>query len=122
MMSRILVLGFGFTPAAPHDRRLATLVVDIAKVDASWREDVGFYLPPGEGLRWGEPRGFLDTLTRKRRPVRMPCLILHPRGNVGFVDGRHRFALFRDLGATSIPVRVDRCDLAGFKPFTPSIG
>jgi hypothetical protein len=80
----------------PGDGRYAIVWVNIAKLDAAWRNDdpLGqFYIPAG--------RGYVASMTE---PIKMP--IIGVGVSVGFENGRHRFAWARDHGAESLPVCV----------------
>jgi hypothetical protein len=75
--------------------------VDVARLNASWRRDTGYYLPrrsPNRTREWIARLGF--------RRVPMPHIALDENGIVTFTDGRHRFAWFRDQGVKAIPVTV----------------
>jgi hypothetical protein len=75
--------------------------VDIARLDASWRLDKGYYLAPGK------PNTFAYWIDRfKNRRIPMPHIALDPTGIVTFTDGRNRFAWFRDHGVKAIPITV----------------
>jgi hypothetical protein len=74
--------------------------INIAKLDASWRNDVGYYL--------GQDRGAsADRWIKKHPRLRMPHVGLD-RGIVSFTDGRHRFAWMRDNGAYALPVSCNK--------------
>lgn len=75
--------------------------VNIAKLDASWRNDGGYYLGQGRG-------DSADRWIRKYRRLRMPHVGLDSSGVLSFTDGRHRFAWMRDHGAKALPVSCDR--------------
>jgi hypothetical protein len=84
----------------PCDGRIVW--VDIAMIDASWREDEGYYIAPGQPTTFG---WWLWRFQGRRIP--MPHLGLHPEeGFISFTDGRNRFAWFRDHGVKAIPITV----------------
>ena len=82
--------------------------VDVPRVDALWRGNrVG---PGGEGGIAGRYPRFVAFL-EEGVPIRPPSIYLvgDRRGKViMFEDGRHRFAVLRDLGLDRMPVVVMR--------------
>jgi len=98
------------------------VVVDVEKFDAAWSRDSNAYLPTGgEGKNYipihGIP-GKPDNYNRYHRvgeeaPRFKTDNKLFQMSTVGirdgrptFIDGRHRFAYFRDLGVKTLPVSV----------------
>jgi hypothetical protein len=76
--------------------------VDVAKLDASFKFDRGFYVGP-QGSENGIA-GRFDTWVKGGEPVEMSEVGFGARGNVTFTNGRHRYAWMRDHGAEAIPV------------------
>jgi hypothetical protein len=96
-----------------------TVEADVAKVEAAYSRDATFYVGRGGqgGIddryqRFGE---FLDQSIALGRPIEQPRVGLGPGGTVMFGDGRHRWAVVRDRGATTIPVSVRRSEAAEFR-------
>jgi hypothetical protein len=75
--------------------------IDIAKFNAAWRRERGFY------LRLNSPNRTASWIVRLNfRKIPMPHVYVGEGGEVSFTDGRHRFAWFRDHGIKAIPVTV----------------
>lgn len=94
----------------------AVVWIDIAKLDASWKNDYGFHVGPGgEGGIRDRYHRFGEWL-KLGKPVEMPMVSLTDRSKiVAFGNGRHRFAWMRDHGATSLPVVVYKDQEQEFK-------
>lgn len=83
--------------AAEAGDRLVPL--DVAAFDARFAKDEGFYIGPGGhggtiGTRYQRVGQFLSQTDR----LDAPEVYVGPDGEVGFTDGRHRFAYLRDQG------------------------
>lgn len=99
--------------------------VSVAKLNALWKKDKGYYIPKGGG---GESeikgrREDFQNFLKKGIPIEMSRVDISKNGNLSFGDGRHRFSVFRDMGKQVIPVTTDRGAparrlkrLAGVKP------
>lgn len=91
-----------------RDNEQRTVWVDVGKLDAGFQKDKGFAIKPGgKGAipgRLAEFRRFL----RRGTPIEQPEVTVDDDGTVSFTNGRHRFAVLRDMGMTKIPVSVDR--------------
>lgn len=89
------------------------VIVDVGKVDAAWSRNVGFYIPPSAGT--GKYRAAWERLestgkatmprvgwveARRDEPALAP-------GWIGFDDGRHTFAVLRDMGKKKAYLSVD---------------
>ena len=99
-----------------HDGGYRTIHADVAKLDADWAKDSGFYVPRREDIDATSGKGkasiakldrFL-AFARSGQPIEVPRVSLGPDAEkpVGFSDGRHRFAALRDQGETTVPVQV----------------
>ena len=95
------------------------VMVDPKKVDRYWREDASYYVPKsgkGGGAIKGRYDRFGKWIESAGEPVEMSEMGLRVSTlkdgtevvEVGFDNGRHRFAWLRDHGAGSIPVAVDK--------------
>lgn len=98
-----------FTPSSrAKDNEQRTVWVDVAKLDAGFQRDKDFAIKPGgKGAvagRLAEFRRFL----RKDVAIEQPEVTIDDDGTVSFTNGRHRFAVLRDMGLARIPVSVDR--------------
>ncbi len=101
------------------------LVVDVARFDKAWSEDRGMYLPPGgAGTNYipiydrNKPEGYnryhrvgevAPQFKDAGKDFDMPTVGIRD-GVPAFIDGRHRFAYFRDLGIKHLPVSVPKAD------------
>lgn len=84
----------------------AIVWIDITKLDRSFQQDTGFYVGPGgEGGIDDRYDRFGEWLAQGI-PVKMPEVGLNWRGEIGFGNGRHRYAWMRDHGAKALPVTV----------------
>jgi hypothetical protein len=85
-----------------------TVFVDTKKFDSAWKEDKSFYIgldgEGGIGKRYDGFLKFIDTHDTFEQSV-VGFDIYNKRPS--FIDGRHRFAVLRDLGMKKIPVSVD---------------
>lgn len=100
-----------FTPSdRAKDQGYRTVWADVARLDAGFQRDKGYAIGPhGTGAIPGRLAGFRDFLAKARRAgtaIEMPLVVVDAGGLVSFIDGRHRFAVLRDLGVTQIPVSV----------------
>lgn len=89
-----------------------TVLVDVGKLNEGFQRDRGFAIGKGgAGAVGGRLAGFKDWL-RKHVPggtrVEQPEVTVDADGTVSFVDGRHRFAVLRDMGVGRMPVSVPR--------------
>jgi len=106
--------GVQFKPASTSGE-YATVPVDVAKLDASWRNDQGsrhtgtpnpdYVGPLGAGGIKGRYEQFQDYLGTGQ-PVETPHVSLSRYGEAQFGNGRHRFAVLRDQGHDTLPVTV----------------
>jgi hypothetical protein len=86
----------------------------VAKLERDLAKDVGFHVgvsgAGGIAGRYEEFRRFLG----KNLAIEMPRMTMGG-GEASFVDGRHRFAVLRDLGLKTIPVTVAKEEAAAFR-------
>jgi hypothetical protein len=88
---------------------------DIDKMNRSWSKEDGFYIKPGTDPQ-RRIAGFTEWLkSNPGTPIETPEVTIDKDGDVSFVNGRHRFSYFRDNGAKSIWVSVEKPDAARFK-------
>lgn len=86
------------------------VMIDVAKLDASFAKDREFYIgPQGEGGISGRYERFGNWL-KGGEAVGMPEVCLNDKGEVAFINGRHRFAWMRDHGVKKLPVAVPAGD------------
>lgn len=122
---RSLGVAFRKSERAGYSNKV-TVLVDVAKFDEAWRQDPGFYISFGGGGaaiegRYEEFVRFLDKAKAQGIAVEMSepySGVDHETGRVygapGFVNGRHRFAVLRDMGIAYLPVSVGREDVPEF--------
>lgn len=87
-----------------------TVWVDVKRLDTAFQRDKGFAIGPGgKGAVGGRIPAFKAWL-RKFVPqgarIEQPQITVDDDGGVSFTEGRHRFAVLRDLGLVRIPVSV----------------
>jgi hypothetical protein len=98
-----------------NPRANVTILIDPRKMDADWAKDRNFYIPPGGGgAEIGGRRSGFEEFLRKGTPVQAPKVELGADGLPTFVNGRHRFSVVRDLGATEVAVTIPRSQVAEF--------
>ncbi len=107
-------LGVKFTPhpAAKGHPGYKTVVVDVAKAEASLAKDDSYHVGSGGAGRSAKPGGYERFLEFFRKaqatgePIEQPRASVDSDGEFSLGDGRHRFAVLRDLGAKLLPVSV----------------
>jgi hypothetical protein len=107
-------LGLSFTPSpAAKSQKATTVKVDVARFNEGWRLDMD-YVPPGgredQKQKYVNAVAFVQKAQAEGITVEQPRTTVDPDGTVTFADGRHRFAAMRDLGASVVPVSVDKRD------------
>ena len=84
-------------------------MINVKKLDVLWKKDFkGFYIPPGASEtdeRCIKIRRYLKT----GEPLAAPEIMAGGFRQT-FHDGRHRFAVLRDAGATQIPIAIREKD------------
>ncbi len=92
-----------------------TVVIDISRVDAEWAADDNYIEPGGGGAIGGRYENFQSFLEKAREDgtaIEQPRAGLDSDGNITLGDGRHRLAVFRDEGQTTLPISVPADDAA----------
>jgi hypothetical protein len=105
-----------FKPHPAASEQETMVYVDPQRLDQAWAKDTGYYLPP-EAVGTSERPGARDGIKQflgTQRSVEAPRVDLSG-GVLSFTDGRHRFAVLRDLDAPSVAVMVPNDQLAQFK-------
>lgn len=93
---------------AANDPNAVTLYLDVDKVDEMLKKsDPDRYITRGGGGAeiGGRREGFEDFL-REGKQVEQPFAVFDKAGGLSIDDGRHRFAVLRDMGYKSVPVSV----------------
>jgi len=103
------VNGVSFVPHRNYSSQTHDIVyVDPAKFDKDWQKgDEYFYIGKGGKGADFKYNNFGKWL-EKGEPVETPMVGLDGDGNLGFYDGRNRFAWLRDRGLNRIPVAVKK--------------
>lgn len=97
-----------------------TYWIDVNTFDRVWREtDPGMYLSDNPPQGWydgsdqaaeisGRRARFLEWLRAfgSKEKMLIPQ-VGYGAGGIGFIDGRHRFSVLRDLGVDKIPIMLD---------------
>lgn len=106
---------------SPHDARQKRklVYVDAAKFDQAWAKDRNFYVGPGGtgAAISGRYERFKAFFEDNDDPIIASTVHVREDGHVGFTDGRHRFAYLRDIGMPSIPVTMNRIEIARARKF-----
>jgi hypothetical protein len=90
--------------------------VDIAKLDAFWKQNPNHYVGPGGvGEIKGRYTNAMDFLKKTKKGVHMPRLGLTDDNKPSITDGRHRIAAMRDMGKKTIYITVDKSEAAQFR-------
>lgn len=105
--------GVTFNPSrAAKAQRMATVMVDVGKLDAAFQRDKGFAIKAGgEGAIAGRIEGFQAFLAKARAEgiaIEQSQVVVKADGSVSFVDGRHRFSVMRDMGVKEVLISVPR--------------
>ena len=109
-----------FTRAETESVGYATVLVDVANLDAELAKDQGFYVGPGGTAaaivgRYEEFGRFAAKAEKEGIAIEQPRMGLDVAGQ-GFIgNGRHRWAWLRDRGFRSIPVSVPKEQAAAFR-------
>jgi len=95
----------GITYMAPIQNPNAPIYeVDVKLLDKKWKKDVqDFYLSPGHK---DDRRLDLTTLMNNETPIEVPEIEIDENGNVHFENGRHRFAVIRDMGKQKTAMNI----------------
>lgn len=89
------------------DEKLKIVNIDVKKFDKSWSQDRGVYIGPnGQGSIGDRSAGVMEYYETDK-PIDASEVDILPNGRVAFIDGRHRFAVLRDMGAEVIPMAMD---------------
>ncbi len=87
--------------------------VDVARFDAAWRQTDQWV---GRGGRGGQDSRYakFGAWFAEGRPVYM-CNAWLEDGEVGFTNGRHRFAWLRDQGVAAMMMQIGKDSVAEFE-------
>lgn len=108
----------GVVSYVPHrnaSRGEVTVLVDPARLSAAWSQDQGFITASGGGAEIGGRRTEFAKFLARGEPVQASRVTLGNDGVPAFVDGRHRFSVLRDQGATAVAVTVPRSEADDFR-------
>jgi len=92
---------------APIDRKYPMVMINVPAFDRGFARDRGFYIGPGGSgdAIAGRYQRFLEFL-EKNDSMEASAVSVGEDGKVAFSNGRHRYAVLRDLGVTVMPVVV----------------
>ena len=97
-----------FVPDQQSRKGYTTVKVDVAKLDRAWRKDKDYYIGKGGvgGIR-NRYQTFISFLD-EGVPIEQSVIGIDVYNNdmPSFTNGRHRFAVLRDLGMKHIPISV----------------
>ena len=89
--------------------------IDAKKLDAELRKDperyVGYNGRNGSGFKYDRFKAFLGTAQEIRSPIVYLRKLPNGKIETHIYDGRHRFAVLRDMGIEKIPVTIDKDSL-----------
>lgn len=94
--------------------------VAVSKFDKAFAEDKGFYVSPqgGGAAIGGRYEEFMRWLEQNPGVfIEAPEVSVDTNGDIGFTNGRHRYAVLRDMGARWIPVAMDRDSVENAKAY-----
>jgi hypothetical protein len=88
------------------DEKLVLVNVDVEKFDPVWARDKGMYIGPnGQGAIEGRAVKVMEYY-ETGKPIDASEVDVESDGSVAFIDGRHRYAVLRDMGAKTIPMAM----------------
>jgi len=87
------------------------IVADVDKIDKLWKKQPvrGIYIGPDDPGDRGKRQGFQEFLKTTTEPIEAPEISVTDN-YVGFTNGRHRFAVLRDMGKKQIAVCVSKSE------------
>lgn len=98
--------------------------VDVDKFDQAWAHSASMYLNPGysgpnhrHGIRYDAYHDFLLYANDDTNPIYAATITIRPDGVPAFINGRHRYAVIRDSGATKIHVAMKKDDIKRAEKF-----
>ncbi len=110
----------------PDKRHLELVRVSTSKLDAAWESSlrVGREGEGGERAKYDKFRAWLGLDPTSSWPRGNGEAVVAPTvsivdGKVVFNDGRHRFAVLRDMGETTVDVAVEKGKAGEFRKFAP---
>ena len=80
--------------------------INVGALDAAWRLDAQYYLPPGSPNSRHKYVAFGEWFAMTHEWVAMPVVGMTGEA-ADFTDGRHRFAWMRDNGVEALPVACE---------------
>lgn len=95
------------------------VMVNVEKFDQEWGKDESFYISEAGSNEISNRRARFREFLATGEAIEMPEVSARPPhlgdSTVGFTNGRHRFAVLRDLGLKVIPMAVDKKSVPYFK-------
>lgn len=107
---------FASDPMFGNDVKLFNL--SVKKVNDSWKNDKNYYIQPngvgGIGKRYNRFKEFLNS---DPDVIYAPVVHIDEDGNIHFDNGRHRFAVFRDIGYKTLPISISKQSIKNAQKF-----
>jgi len=100
---------FTTDPQFFDENKETTVVVDVQKMDAALARDPYFYIKR-DGSNSDNPEKYnkFKNFLQTGKPIHMPRASIAEDGEVGLLDGRHRWAYLRDQGVKKMPIVVKK--------------
>lgn len=115
-------IGVKFVPSPGAKKRgYQTVIVSIPDLDPVLAQDTSFHVGPGgvgPSAKPGAYERFKEFLFKAKIegiPIEMPRLAMTKAGEPFIDDGRHRWAVFRDMGVKYLPISVPRRNAKAFR-------
>jgi hypothetical protein len=80
--------------------------ISVEKLESSWRRNFDYVGPGGSGKAISGRYNKFGEWLALGEPVWMATVAVDDNGEIGFTDGRHRFAWLRDHGLLALPMQV----------------
>jgi hypothetical protein len=93
-----------FYPPQLNMSKNVIIEIDVKKADIDLQKDTNFYVGPHAKGGFPEKYNKIKELDK----IEMPYMSIDENGQVGFLDGRHRFAYLRDTGLQRIRIVVPK--------------
>lgn len=98
-----------FIPHPYYDSNKHTIInVSVPKTDKFLSHNKEFYVGSGGKGGFIELYSGIKNFLKDNKKIQIPYLDLTENYDVGFIDGRHRWAFLRDLGFQKLPVMIKK--------------
>jgi hypothetical protein len=103
------------SPIATSEKEVP-MELDIAKVDAAWQKEPDFYIGKGGQGGIGNRYQRFQAWLQKKQPIEMPQIGWNDSfQSISFTNGRHRFAVLRDMGEKKVKALVPASQVVFFR-------